>query len=222
MWRDFPDQLCAALGMRGLVYSRPGYGHSTPRAADEHWDVDFMHQQAHEVLPALLAALGIDPARETVYLFGHSDGASIALLHAARFGGQLAGVVALAPHILVEDITITSIEKARDAYRTTDLKQRLSRHHRDPDSAFWGWNQIWLDPRFKAWTIEDALAAIGCPVLAIQGMDDEYGTMMQIDGIAARLPGTRLVKLAQCGHSPHKDQPSQVIAAVHQFVEARP
>ncbi|MFM1880995.1 MAG: hypothetical protein RLZZ344_1229 [Pseudomonadota bacterium] len=222
MWRDFPDKLCTALGVRGLVYSRPGYGHSTPRAADERWDVDFMHQQAHEVLPALLAALGIDPTRETVYLFGHSDGASIALLHAARFGSLLAGVVALAPHILVEDITISSIEQARDAYRTTDLKQRLARHHKDPDSAFWGWNQIWLDPRFKAWTIEDELAAIGCPVLAIQGMDDEYGTMMQIDGIAARLPGTRLIKLAQCGHSPHKDQPSQVIAAVHQFVEARP
>jgi pimeloyl-ACP methyl ester carboxylesterase len=177
----------------------------------------FMHQQAHEVLPALMAALAIDPGREAVYLFGHSDGASIALLHAARFGTSLAGVVVLAPHILVEDITVASIEKAREAYRATDLKQRLARHHADPDSAFWGWNQIWLDPRVTQWTIEDALPSIGCPVLAIQGMDDEYGSMVQIDGIAARLPETTLVKLAQCGHSPHKDQPDQVVAAVRNF-----
>jgi pimeloyl-ACP methyl ester carboxylesterase len=217
MWKDFPDQLCNVLGMRGLVYSRPGYGQSTPRGPEERWDMDFMHQQAHEVLPALMAALAIDPARQAVYLFGHSDGASIGLLHAARFGTSLAGVVVLAPHILVEDITVASIEKAREAYRTTDLKQRLARHHADPDSAFWGWNQIWLDPRFTQWTIEDALPSIRCPVLAIQGMDDEYGSMVQIDGIAARLPETTLVKLAQCGHSPHKDQPDQVIAAVRDF-----
>jgi len=222
MWKDFPDQLCNTLGLRGLIYSRPGYGQSTPRPAEDLWGVDFMHQQADEVLPALLTALSIDPARQLVYLFGHSDGASIALLYAAaagRAGAPLAGVVALAPHIFVEDITVTSIEKAREAYLTTDLRSRLERHHKDPDSAFWGWNQIWLDPRFKHWTIEDRLPSIDCPVLAIQGIEDQYGTMQQIEGIALHHPKTTLLKLDACGHSPHKDQPEQVMAAVHRFIE---
>ena len=222
MWKDFPNQLCKALGLRGLVYSRPGYGNSTPRPSDERWQPDFMHRQAFEVLPAFLGALAITPADQPIYLFGHSDGGSISLLYAARHSQSLAGIVVAAPHIMVEDITVENIQKAREAYRTTDLKQRLARHHADPDSAFWGWNQIWLDPRFTKWSIEDALPSISCPVLAIQGVDDEYGTMIQIDGIAARLPQTTLVKLAQCRHSPHKDQPNQVITAVRRFIESHP
>jgi pimeloyl-ACP methyl ester carboxylesterase len=218
MWRDFPARLCDAAGVRGLVYSRPGYGQSTPRPAEERWTPDFMHRQAEEVLPALLAALGVDPARDRVFLFGHSDGGSIALLYAAAFPQALRGAIVLAPHILVEDISVTSIEQARAAYLGTDLKQRLARYHAEPDSAFWGWNDIWLDPAFRAWSIEEEIAAIRCPVLAIQGVDDEYGTLEQVHGIARRVPQARVLELPQCGHSPHKDQPEAVIEAASRFL----
>lgn len=213
MWRDFPARLCEALDLRGLVYSRPGYGRSTPRAATEAWGLDFMHRQAHELLPALLRALGVDVQAEPPWLFGHSDGASIALLHAARFPATVAGAVVLAPHILVEDLSVASIAKAREAYRATDLRERLRRHHDDPDSAFHGWNDVWLRPDFRHWSIESELAAITCPLLAVQGLDDEYGTLEQIRGIARRVPQTRLLELPACGHSPHRDQPAAVIAA---------
>ena len=219
MWRDFPQTLSDAVGARGLVYSRPGYGRSTPRAADEHWGVDFMHAQAREVLPALLQALRIDTPP---WLFGHSDGGSIALIHAAMFPNEVAGVIALAPHLFVEDISATSIAKTRDAYLTTDpkasLKSKLARFHNDVDSAFWGWNDIWLDPAFRAWNIEALLPQITCPVLAIQGVDDEYGSMAQIDRIATALPHAHLLKLENCGHSPHRDQPEAVINAARKFV----
>ncbi|MFY8103863.1 MAG: alpha/beta fold hydrolase [Ramlibacter sp.] len=220
MWRDFPQRLCDALGWRGLVYSRPGYGRSTPRAAAETWGVDFMHQQAHTVLPLLLQALGVDPLQDKPWLFGHSDGGSIALLHAARFPQRVAGAIVLAPHIFVEDVSVTSIEQARHAYLGTDLRQRLARYHEDPDSAFWGWNRIWLEPAFRSWNIEAELGTIACPVLAVQGLDDEYGTLAQIRGIARRAPQTQLLELAACGHSPHKDQPEALTAAVWRFVSS--
>jgi pimeloyl-ACP methyl ester carboxylesterase len=216
MWRDFPARLCEAAGARGLVYSRPGYGRSSPRAPDEKWRPDFMHRQAREVLPALLKELEV--ARP--WLFGHSDGGSIALLHAASFPDALHGAIVLAPHILVEELSVTSIEKARAAYRQTDLKQRLGRYHDDADSAFWGWNDIWLDPSFRDWSIEEEIRAIRCPLLAMQGLDDEYGTLEQIRGIARRVPQARLLEIPQCGHSPHKDQPERVIQAVTKFMES--
>ncbi len=218
MWREFPDRLCEAVGARGLVYSRPGYGRSTPRAAEEAWGLDFMHRQAHEVLPALLQALDVDVTREPPVLFGHSDGGSIALLHAARWPDAVRGLVVLAPHIRVEDLSVTSIARAREAYRQTDLRQRLSRHHDDPDSAFYGWNDIWLHPPFRQWTIEAEIGSIACPVLAIQGLDDEYGTLEQIRGIARQVPQTRLLEIPECGHSPHRDQPEAVIRAVREFL----
>lgn len=218
MWRDFPAQLCAAGGYRGLVYSRPGYGRSTPRGPDEHWRPDFMHRQAETILPALFEALGVDPARTPPVLFGHSDGGSIALLHAAAHPARVAGLVVLAPHILVEDITVASIAATREAYLTTDLRHRLGRHHADPDSAFWGWNDIWLDPAFRAWDIRPALPSITCPVLAIQGEGDQYGTMAQISGIREALPDAELLALEACGHSPHRDQPDRVIAATTAFI----
>jgi pimeloyl-ACP methyl ester carboxylesterase len=217
MWKDFPDQLCRAAGARGLVYSRPGYGRSTPRERGEAWGLDFMHRQAHEVLPALLDALCV---QQPVWLFGHSDGGSIALLHAARFTERVAGAVLLAPHILVEDLSVASIAKARIAYESTDLRQRLAKHHDDPDSAFWGWNDIWLHPPFKQWSIEREIGSIACPLLAIQGLDDEYGTLEQIRGIARRLPmKTRLLELPDCGHSPHRDKPQRVIEASVAFLQ---
>jgi pimeloyl-ACP methyl ester carboxylesterase len=218
MWRDFPDRLCAAAGLRGLVYSRPGYGRSTPRPAGERWLPDFMHRQAHEVLPSLLQAAGVDAAAQPPWLLGHSDGGSIALLHAARFPAQVAGLVVLAPHIVVEDVSLVSIERARHAYATTDLRERLARHHDDPDSAFGGWNDIWLDPAFRAWSIADEIAPIACPVLAVQGLDDEYGTLEQIRGIARHLPQTELLELPACGHSPHRDQAAALESAVAGFV----
>ena len=220
MWKDFPQRLCDALGWRGLVYSRPGYGRSTPRDPQEAWDLDFMHRQAHELLPALLQALGVDTASDQPWLFGHSDGASIALLYAARFAQDIAGAIVLAPHIRVEELSLSSIEEARKAYLETDLRQRLARYHDDPDSACWGWNRIWLHPPFKAWSIEDEIAAIRCPLLAIQGVDDEYGTLEQIRGIARRVPQTELLELADCGHSPQRDQGEAVIAAVTAFMGA--
>lgn len=214
MWRDFPARLCDAVGVRGLVYSRPGYGRSTPRTAQESWLPNFMHRQAREVLPALLRELGV----QRPWLFGHSDGGSIALLHAAAFADALRGAIVLAPHILVEDVSIASIAKAREAYLQTDLKQRLARYHDDADSAFFGWNDVWLSPAFRAWSIEEEIRAIRCPLLAIQGVDDEYGTLEQVRGIARRVPQARLLELPRCGHSPHKDQPEAVIAAVGDFV----
>ena len=216
MWKDFPAQVCEAAQARGLVFSRPGYGRSTPRADDEIWDVDFMHRQAHEVLPALFTALGL--GEQKPWLFGHSDGGSITLLYAARFPQRVAGLVVLAPHILVEDVTVEHIEQARVAYLQTDLPQRLGRYHDDPDSAFWGWNRIWLHPPFRQWNIERELDGIACPVLAIQGVDDEYGTLQQIRGIASRVGRTQLLELPDCGHSPHRDQPEQVISATLSFI----
>lgn len=215
MWRDFPARLCAATGCRGLVYSRPGYGRSTPRAPGEAWRNDFMHRQAHELLPTLLATLGVHaPPGAPYWLFGHSDGGSIALLHAARWPERVAGTVVLAPHILVEDLSLAGIARAREAYQRTDLRHRLARYHDDPDSAFWGWNDIWLHPGFRQWTIADELGTLRGPLLAIQGLDDEYGTLAQIRGLAARCPQAQLLALPACGHSPHKDQPQAVIDAV--------
>ena len=218
MWKDFPQQLCDAAGSRGLVYSRPGYGRSTPRASDEIWRNDFMHQQALEVLPALLKALAIDTRAQPPWFYGHSDGGSMALLYAAHFPDALAGAVVAAPHILVEDLSVSSIELARQAYLETDLRARLAKYHDEPDSPFWGWNRIWLDPAFRSWSIEAEIATVRCPLLALQGLDDEYGTLRQIHGIAEHLPQTELLELAHCGHCAHRDQPEKVIKAVTQFI----
>ncbi len=217
MWRDFPHLLCTELGYRGLVYSRPGYGQSTPRAPQEQWEMDFMHRQAYEVLPALLDALRIDANHQPVWLFGHSDGGSIALLYAACFPEQVAGLIVLAPHIMVEDITIESIQQAKITYEQTNLREKLGRYHNEPDSAFWGWNNRWLHPEFEAWSIEEEIKAIRCPVLAVQGVDDEYGTLEQIRGIARRVPQTQLLELADCRHSPHRDQPVALMQHVKTF-----
>jgi len=217
MWKGFPQALCTAAGARGLVFSRYGYGRSMSRPATEKWPVEFMHEQAEQVLPALFACVGLN---RPAWLYGHSDGGSIALLHAAAFPERVAGLVVVAAHVFVEDVSVASIEAARAAYVGTDLRQRLARYHADPDSAFHGWNDIWLDPAFRGWNIEDCLPRIRCPVLAVQGEDDEYGTMAQMDAIGRGVPHARLLKLAACGHSPHRDQPERVIAAVADFLRA--
>jgi pimeloyl-ACP methyl ester carboxylesterase len=212
MWREFPEQLAQATGCRTLVYSRHGYGRSSPLDAPRR--VDYMHEEARVWLPAILKQLGI--CRPV--LFGHSDGASIALIHAARLGSDVAGIMALAPHVKVEDLSVSSIAAAKTAYLETDLRTRLSRHHADVDSAFWGWNRIWLDPVFRDWNIEGLLPSIRCPILAIQGADDEYGTMEQIASIARSAPDVKLLALPACRHSPHRDQPQAVLAAAQAFV----
>ena len=215
MWKDFPQALCKAARCRGLVYSRPGYGRSTARAAEEAWGLDFLHRQALEVLPALMQALRVT---EPYWLLGHSDGGSIALLHAAHFPQRVAGAIVVAPHIFVEDLAVTSIEQARVAFETTDMKERLAKYHDDPDSVFYRWNRIWLHPPFRQWTIEAEISAIRAPLLAVQGLDDEYGTLEQIRGIARCVPHTQWLEIADCGHSPHRDQPQALIDAATAFI----
>jgi pimeloyl-ACP methyl ester carboxylesterase len=202
------------LGAPALVYSRFGYGQSdgiqaprTPR---------FMHEEALGVLPVLLDQLRI----ERPVLLGHSDGASIALIHAAAAARRVAGLVCLAPHVFVEPVCVESIAKIRRSYLETDLRQRLSKYHARVDDAFLGWADIWLRPEFRAWSIEDLLDRIDRPTLLIQGCDDEYGTLAQLDRIEARIKGRtfRLV-LSDCGHSPHRDQEAAVLDAVAGFVE---
>jgi pimeloyl-ACP methyl ester carboxylesterase len=199
LWKDWPAQVCAAGGLRGLVYSRYGYGRSTPRPHGERWTPSFMHVQAEDTLPRLLAALGVGGHGQRYWLVGHSDGGSIALIHAAAHPERVAGVVAIAPHIMVEPLSIESIERARDAWRTTDLPARLARYHADPESAFGGWNDVWLSPAFRDWSIEAMLARLRCPVLAIQGADDEYGTLAQVEGIRARVPRAEHHELERLG-----------------------
>ena len=217
MWRDWPAQVCAATGCRGLVYSRYGYGQSTPRPRDEARGMDYLHRQAGEDLPALLKALGLQDERPI--LFGHSDGASIALLHAALLPDNAKAIIVAAPHIFVEEVTLAGIREARQVYAATDLPQRLARHHRDVDSVFSSWVDTWLMPEFSRWNIEDLLQRIKCPVLAMQGEGDEYGTMEQIRGIARRVPHTTLLEIPDCGHTPHRDQPELVLQAVRNFLE---
>ena len=213
MWRDFPRTFCERHGLAGFVFSRYGYGRSTAKPPGERWGVDFMAEQANDVLPKLFAAVGI----ERPWLFGHSDGATIALLHAARH--PVAGVIAVAPHLFVEDVSIASIEKARMAFESGDLRRGLARHHVDPDSAFRGWNDVWLAPAFRSWNIEACLPGVRCPLLLIQGSDDEYGSAAQLDAIERQVGGkVARIELADCRHSPHRDQPEATLAAIADFV----
>ena len=206
-WRGFPRALCDRLGAPGLVYSRRGYGRSTPLA--ESRATDYLHREAWEVLPALFARCGV----QRPLLVGHSDGGSIALLFAARFDPL--AIAIMAPHVFVEDVTIAGIRAARDAWERGKMRAPLARVHDDPDGAFFGWNDGWLDPAFRLWNIEAELPKIRCPVLAIQGYDDQYATMEQLDRIAAGLHSPcRLLKLADCGHAPQRDQPQAVIEAI--------
>ncbi|MGH6980326.1 MAG: alpha/beta fold hydrolase [Stellaceae bacterium] len=207
LWRDFPDRLAAATGAPALVYSRYGYGKSDRLQGDR--AVDYMHVEALTVLPELRRQLHLDD----VVLVGHSDGASIALIHAARW--PVRGLILEAPHVIVEDVTVAGIAEAKRAYETTDLGKRLARYHDDPAGAFRGWNKIWLDPAFRAWNIEDDARGVGCPVLAIQGEDDEYGTLAQLDALGRNLAGPfERVVLPACKHSPHRDQEAATLAAM--------
>jgi pimeloyl-ACP methyl ester carboxylesterase len=214
MWRDWPRQVCEASGRAGFVYSRRGYGKSETIAdvrGTGRLKPDYMHREALDALPGLLASLHVP----TPVLLGHSDGATISLIHAAHF--PVRGCIVMAPHVLVEDISVRSIEQARVAYETTDLRSRLARYHDEVDVAFWQWNDIWLDPAFRGFDIRAECRGIHAPLLAIQGQDDAYGTLRQIEEIETAGTVDRVV-LPQCGHSPHKDQPELTKERVVQFL----
>lgn len=218
LWKDFPSRLAQATGCRVLVYSRSGYGGSTPCPLPR--PLTFMHDEGLGVLPDILDAAGVDEA----ILVGHSDGASIALIHAGGVRDpRVRGLVLMAPHVFVEELTLSSIRQAASAYQTTDLRQRLARHHGDNvDCAFWGWNRAWLDPGFLHWNIEEFLPAVTVPVLVIQGQDDPYGTLLQVEAIERQCRGpVRRLVLERCGHSPHRDQRERTFSAMADFVRAR-
>lgn len=221
LWRDFPDKLAARLRAPALVYSRFGYGRSDGLTGPR--SIRFMHEEALEALPALLDQLGV----ERPVLVGHSDGASIALIHAAAAARPVAGLALMAPHVFVEPVTVASITGIRQTYRdgaeAGGLRARLARYHTRVDDAFLGWADTWLRPEFLDWSIEDLLPGVTAPVLLIQGRDDQYGTLAQLDRIEASVEGhiTRLV-LESCGHSPWRDQEAAVIEAIAAFAARLP
>jgi pimeloyl-ACP methyl ester carboxylesterase len=215
LWGDFPDRLAASTGAGVFAYSRTGYGASSPAALPR--PLDYMHLEAFEVLPKLLDKIGFRHG----LLLGHSDGASIAAVYAgAHQDHRVQGVAMIAPHFVVEDISVTSIAEIKKAYETTDLKAKLARWHRDVDNAFYGWNGAWLDPKFRKWDISEYLAYIRVPVAIVQGADDQYGTMRQIEIAQDEcycpvdvtiIPGT--------GHAPHREAPEVTLDAIADFAK---
>jgi pimeloyl-ACP methyl ester carboxylesterase len=223
-WRDFPARVAASTGCPVTVYSRYGSGNSD--VLTEPRPVSYMHDEALRTLPDLLAQLHI----EKPILIGHSDGASIALIFAGTSAGTRAGVddslpglVLLAPHVFVEDLSVASIAEAKTIFETTNLPEKLARHHRDAARTFWGWNNIWLHPDFRSWNIEEYLPRITCPILVIQGLDDQYGTMAQVQAIARQSGGpVEILPLADCRHSPQRDLPEATLAVIAKFVKGVP
>lgn len=216
MWKDFPHQVAQLTGCRTLTYSRAGYGGSDPCALPR--PLTFMHDEGLIVLPKILEAAEIQQA----VLVGHSDGASIALINAGGIADErIRGLVLMAPHVFVEELTLTSIREARTAYQKTDLRKRLARYHgANVDCAFLGWNQAWLDQGFLSWNLEAYLPKIEIPVLLIQGEDDNYGTIRQLDKISEKLPGeVELTLLPGCGHSPFRDRPAATLQAITGFLQ---
>jgi pimeloyl-ACP methyl ester carboxylesterase len=210
LWRDFPFLLAEATGRRVLAYSRYGYGGSGPARLPR--PPTFMHAEAVDVLPELAGHLGLPPA----ILIGHSDGASIALIAAATHAVDVIGVGVLAPHVFVEDRTLAAISAIRRDYLSDDdLRRRMGRYHRDPDMAFWGWNDVWLADAFRSWDITALLGSIVAPVVAIQGLEDPYGSTAHVEAIEARVEGPyQGVLLPSTGHSPQVDDPAVTVEAL--------
>jgi pimeloyl-ACP methyl ester carboxylesterase len=214
LWRDFPERLAAETGRRALVYSRAGHGGSD--VPDEPRTPRFMHDEALDVLPRLLAEHGI----EEPILVGHSDGGSIALIHAGRH--PVTGLVLLAPHVFVEDLSIASIAEARETFESTDLRERMGRYHRDAEATFRLWNDIWLAPEFRGWNIEDVLGGVTAPALLIQGAHDQYGTLAQIEAIERGVRGPVERAVLDCRHAPHLEAPEETLSAAVRFVRGLP
>jgi pimeloyl-ACP methyl ester carboxylesterase len=212
LWKDFPEHVAQRTGCGVFVYSR--YGHGRSERLAEKRTVNYLHREAGIVLPALLAKEGI----QLPILFGHSDGASIALIYAGKHPDSPRGLILEAPHVFVEDLSVKSITATKIAYETTDLARKLARYHEHVDATFRGWSDIWLDPLFRAWNIESDLDSIRCPVLVIQGEDDEYGTVAQIKAIQARIASAQVLLLPRCGHSPHRDQEKATLDRVAEFI----
>lgn len=215
-WKDFPDRVAAATGCGAIVYSRAGYGGSDPVALPR--PLSYMHEEGLDVLPALLGALEVDDS----VLIGHSDGASIAIVHGgSETRSQVRGLVLESPHVFVEEFGLVKIRSIEEDYRSGDLQRRLARYHEDVDGAFWGWHGAWTDPRFVDWNIESYLPQIQGPVLIIWGQQDPYGSVAQLDAIDRSAGGAveRLV-VSDAGHSPHRDSPDLVIDSITRFVAA--
>jgi pimeloyl-ACP methyl ester carboxylesterase len=216
LWRDFPDHVAAATGCPALVYSRRGYGASEPLTPPYRRPPDYMHGEALEVLPQVLDHFGI----HRPILFGHSDGATVALIHAGSAGRPVAAVIVEAPHVTVEPEALTSIRAAREAWETTDLPHKLARHHHHPEGTFLGWAETWLHPDFHDMDIRDLLPGISCPLLVIQGEDDEYGTLAQVEAVTSQVSGpTESLVIPRCRHSPHRDRPEVVLNATLTFLD---
>jgi pimeloyl-ACP methyl ester carboxylesterase len=212
MWKDFPQRIAEVTGCGVLVYSRYGHGKSDRLA--EKRSFDFMHQEAKVVLPDLLRQLEI----ERPILLGHSDGASIALIYAGTWPERVRGLVLEAPHVFVEEFGLRSTVVIRETYESTELREKLARYHDHVDEMFRGWNDIWLDPQFRSWNIEEYLSSITCPTLVIQGENDEYGTLAHVEAIQRRVTGAQTLILSGCGHSPHRDQPDVTLDAIFKFL----
>lgn len=214
MWKDFPAQVAASVGYEAFVYSRQGYGRSAPLGQPR--TPRYVHEEALVVLPEVLHAANIEQA----ILIGDSDGASIALIHASNHAPELLGIILEAPHVFVEDITVEGIRRAGEIYRTTDLAEKLARYHGDQtDAVFRSWHDTWLSPGFRSWNIEDCLPRITCPVMIIQGENDEYGSIKQVEAIASQVSGpVDQLMLPDCGHTPHRDQPAATHEAMIRFI----
>ncbi|MGJ4927309.1 alpha/beta fold hydrolase [Bradyrhizobium sp. HKCCYLS2038] len=216
LWGDFPDKLQAATGASVFVYSRAGYGASTPVTLPR--PLDYMQREARDVLPKLLDAIGFQRG----LLVGHSDGASIAAIYAGSHADhRLDGIVLIAPHVIVEDVSVSSIAAIKTTYETTDLRAKLARWHRDVDNAFHGWNGAWLDPAFRTWDITGELAYIRVPVTVIQGVDDQYGTVRQVEIIQEECYcPVEVTMLPRTGHSPHREAPEATLRVIAEFAAA--
>ncbi len=217
-WRDFPGELCRATGLPAVVYERWGYGGADP--LDGPRTVRYLHDEALRSLPELLRQLRIDRG----ILIGHSDGGSIALIFAAAWPERVRGIVTEAAHVFVEEVTLAGIREAVRIYDSSDLPKRLSRYHGgNTEGAFRGWADIWLSPAFREWNIEDCLAGVHCPVLAIQGLDDEYGTPAQVAAIVRGVSGpAEPLLVSGCGHIPHHQARRRVLDAMTRFVLTLP
>lgn len=214
LWRDFPRKIAEATGHGVFVYSRAGYGQSDP--ADLPRPLDYMTGEATTVLPAVLDAIGFQRG----VLLGHSDGATISAIYAGSIEDhRVRGLVLMAPHFFTEDMGLAEIAKAKIAFETSDMAARMSKYHRDPENAFKGWNDAWLHPDFKVWNVAEVTDYLRIPTLAIQGREDQYGTLAQINEIETRSYAPVEVEIVEsCAHAPHLDQPEQVLAAVAEFL----